>query len=108
VDTTTVLPASDTRNLSRASHRSDVDAPGLVEGLQDLVDRKFGRSPVGSKSKRHSVSRMTQPQPSFIAREAVINANKHAHAREIVIAVANSRRGIVLVLLTMASDFKTS
>src|SRR5438034_7207236 len=70
--------ASDTRDLSRALHRMDVDAAGLVTALQDLVDREIWRTPC-----------RLQVRPSFridddmavahlyrIAREAVINANK--------------------------------
>jgi signal transduction histidine kinase len=90
--------ASDTRDLSRALHRSDVDAAGLVDALQDLVDREIWKTPC-----------RLQVKPSFridddtaaahvyrIAREAVINANKHAQAREIVVKLENSRQGMVL------------
>ena len=90
--------ASDTRDLSRALHRMDVDAVGLVTALQDLVDREIWRT-----------SCRLQVRPSFridddtaaahlyrIAREAVINANKHAQAREIVVKLENSRQGMAL------------
>ena len=90
--------ASDTRDLSRALHRMDVDAAGLVTALQDLVDREIWRTPC-----------RLQVRPSFridddmaaahlyrIAREAVINANKHAQAREIVVKLENSRQGMAL------------
>ena len=90
--------ATDTRSLSRALHRLDVDAAGLVNALQDLVDREIWRTPCRLKVK-----------PSFrieddaaaahlyrIAREAVINANKHAQAREIVLKLERSRREMVL------------
>jgi signal transduction histidine kinase len=90
--------ASDTRDLSRALHRMDVDAAGLVTALQDLVDREIWRTPC-----------RLQVRPSFriyddtaaahlyrIAREAVINANKHAQAREIVVKLERSRDGIAL------------
>jgi PAS domain S-box-containing protein len=90
--------ASDTRNLSRALHRLDVDAAGLVDALQDLVDREIWRTPCRLEVK-----------PSFridddaaaahlyrIAREAVINANKHAQAREIIVRLEKSRREMVL------------
>jgi signal transduction histidine kinase len=90
--------ATDTRNLSRALHRIDVDAPGLVAALEDLVDREIWKTPCRLEVK-----------PSFyigddvaaahlyrIAREAVINANKHAQAREIVIKLDRSRQGMVL------------
>jgi len=90
--------ASGTRDLSRALHRMDVDAAGLVIALQDLVDREIWRTP----------SRLLV-RPSFridddtaaahlyrIAREAVINANKHAQAREIVVKLEKSRQGMAL------------
>jgi len=90
--------ATDTRNLSRALHRLDVDAAGLILALQDLVDREIWRTPCRLEVK-----------PSFridddavaahlyrIAREAVINANKHAHAREIVIKLEKLAREMVL------------
>jgi len=90
--------AVDTRNLSRALHRVDVDAAGLIVALQDLVDREIWRTPCQLEIK-----------PSFrvdedaaaahlyrIAREAVINANKHAHARQIVVRVERVRKEMVL------------
>jgi PAS domain S-box-containing protein len=90
--------AVDTRHLSRALHRVDVDAAGLVSALQDLVDREIWRTPCRLEVK-----------PSFridddaaaahlyrIAREAVINANKHAQAREIVVKLERSQQGMVL------------
>ena len=90
--------ASGTRDLSRALHRMDVDAAGLVIALQDLVDREIWRTPC-----------RLQVRPSFridddtaaahlyrIAREAIINANKHAQAREIVVKLEDSRQGMAL------------
>lgn len=90
--------AVDTRNLSRALHRVDVDAAALVIALQDLVDREIWRTPCRLEVK-----------PSFqinddgaaahlyrIAREAVINANKHAQARQIVLKLERVRKEMVL------------
>ena len=90
--------AVDTRNLSRALHRVDVDAAALVVALQDLVDREIWRTPCRLEIK-----------PSFqinddgaaahlyrIAREAVINANKHAQARQIVVRLERIRKEMVL------------
>jgi PAS domain S-box-containing protein len=90
--------AVDTRSLSRALHRVDVDAAALVIALQDLVDREIWRTPCRLEIK-----------PSFqinddaaaahlyrIAREAVINANKHAQARQIVVRLERVRKEMVL------------
>jgi PAS domain S-box-containing protein len=90
--------ATDTRNLSRALHRIDVDAAGLVNALQDLVDREIWKIPC-----RLEVGPSFQIQDDAaaahlyrIAREAVINANKHAQAREIVVKLERSQQGMVL------------
>jgi len=90
--------AVDTRNLSRALHRIDVDAAGLIAALEDLADREIWRVPCRLEVK-----------PSFrieddaaaahlyrIAREAVINANKHAQARQIVVRLERVRQEMVL------------
>jgi PAS domain S-box-containing protein len=93
--------AIDTRNLSRALHRVDVDAAALTVALQDLVDREIWRTPCRLETK-----------PSFqinddaaaahlyrIAREAVINANKHAQARQIVVRLERVRKEMVLRII---------
>jgi PAS domain S-box-containing protein len=90
--------ATDTRNLSRALHRIDVDAAGLVDALRDLVDREIWRTPcrLEVKPSFHIEDDATAAQLYRIAREAVINANKHAQAREIVVKLERSRQGVVL------------
>jgi PAS domain S-box-containing protein len=104
--------AVDTRNLSRALHRVDVDAAGLIIALQDLVDREIWKTPCRLEAK-----------PSFridndaaaghlyrIAREAVINANKHAQARQIVIRLERVRTELVLRVIDdgvgLSKEFK--
>ena len=90
--------ASDMRNLSRALHRSDIDAPRLTGALQDLVDREIWRVPcrLEVKPSFHIEDDAAAAQLYRIAREAVINANKHAQAREIVIRLERLPRGMVL------------
>src|SRR5436309_8764306 len=90
--------ATDTRNLSRALHRSDVDAAGLVNALQDLVDREIWKVPcrLEVKPSFHIEDDIAAAQLYRIAREAVINANKHAQAREIVVKLERSPQGMVL------------
>jgi PAS domain S-box-containing protein len=90
--------ASDTRDLSRALHRSDIDAAGLVGALQDLVDREIWKVPcrLEVKPSFHMEDDTAAAQLYRIAREAVINANKHAQAREIVVRLERSPRGIGL------------
>ena len=90
--------AIDGRNLSRALHRADVDAAGLVNALQDLVDREIWRTPCKLKVKpSFRIDDDTAAAHLFrIAREAVINANKHANARQIVIRLERIRQEMVL------------
>jgi signal transduction histidine kinase len=90
--------ATDTRELSRALHRADVDAAGLVTALQDLVDREIWKTPcrLDVTPSFHIQDDTAAAQLYRIAREAVINANKHAQAREIVVKLERSQEGIVL------------
>jgi two-component system sensor kinase FixL len=90
--------ATDTRNLSRALHRVDVDAAGLVNALQDLVDREIWKTPcrLQARPSFHIQDDLIAAHLYRIAREAVINANKHAQAREIVIKLEQARQGMVM------------
>jgi len=90
--------AADTRDLSRALHRVNVEAAGLENALQDLVDREIWRTPCRLEVKRpiHLKNNIAACHLYRIAREAVINANKHAQAREIVVKLGHWQNGIVL------------
>ena len=90
--------ASDTRDLSRALHRVDVDAAGLITALQDLVDREIWRTAcrLQVRPSFHIENNVMAAQLYRIAREAVINANKHAQARQIVIKLERARQGMVM------------
>jgi signal transduction histidine kinase len=99
--------AADTRNLSRALHRLDVDAAGFVTALEDLVDREIWRIPcrLEVKPSFHLDDDAVAAQLYRIAREAVINANKHAAAREIAIKLERSARGMVLRVIDNGIGF---
>ena len=90
--------ATDTRNLSRALHRIDIDAAGFVAALEDLVDREIWKTPcrLEVKPSFHIENDAAAAQLYRIAREAVINANKHAQARQIVVELDRSGKEIVL------------
>jgi signal transduction histidine kinase len=90
--------AVDTREFSRALHRVDIDAAGLVTALHDLVEREIWRIPCRFEVNPsfHIDDDAVATQLYRIAREAVINANKHAQAREIVIKLERSRQEMVL------------
>jgi PAS domain S-box-containing protein len=93
--------ATDTRNLSQALHRADIDAAGLADALEDLVDREIWRIPcrLEVKPSFHIDDDMAAAHLYRIAREAVINANKHSEAREIVIRLERSREGMALHII---------
>ena len=90
--------ATDSRDLSRALHRADVDAGSLVAALEDLVDREIWKTPccLEIKPSFHIEDDVAAAHLYCIAREAVINANKHAQARKIVVELGRSGREIVL------------
>jgi PAS domain S-box-containing protein len=90
--------AADTRNLSRALHRVDIDSAGFITALEDLVDREIWRIPcrLEVKSSFHIGDDLAAAHLFRIAREAVINANKHAQAREIVIKLERVGKEMVL------------
>ena len=90
--------AVDTRSLSRALHRVDVDAANLVVALQDLVDREIWRTPcrLEVKASFQIDDDAAAAHLYRIAREAVINANKHAQAREILVKLERDRQEMIL------------
>jgi two-component system CheB/CheR fusion protein len=99
--------ATDTRNLSRALHRIDVDAAGLVDALRDLVDREIWRIPcrLEFKPSLHIENDIVAGELYRIAREAVINANKHSQAREIVIRMERVENEMVLRVIDNGVGF---
>src|SRR5439155_24841458 len=102
--------ATDTRNFSRALHRVDVDSAGLVTALEDLVDREIWKTPCRLEIK--PAFRIDDDAAAShlypIAREAVINANKHAQAREIVVALGHRRKGLVLSVTDNGVGFQNA
>ncbi len=99
--------ATDTRNLSRALHRIDVDAAGLVDALGDLVDREIWRIPcrLDFKPSFHVENDIAAGELYRIAREAVINANKHSQAREIAIRLERVENEMVLRVIDDGTGF---
>jgi PAS domain S-box-containing protein len=99
--------ATDTRNLSRALHRIDVDAAGLVDALRDLVDREIWRIPcrLEFKPSFRVENDIAAGEIYRIAREAVINANKHSQAREIVIRLERVENEMVLRVIDNGVGF---
>jgi len=99
--------ATDTRNLSRALHRIDVDSAGFVTALEDLVDREIWQIPcrLEVKPSFHIEDDVAAGELYRIAREAVINANKHSEAREIVIKLEPAGSEMVLRVIDNGVGF---
>ncbi|PYK14593.1 MAG: hypothetical protein DME64_10035 [Verrucomicrobia bacterium] len=102
--------ATDTRNLSRALHRIDVDSAGFITALEDLVDREIWRIPcrLEVKPSFHIEDDVAAGELYRIAREAVINANKHSEAREIVIKLERTRSEMVLRVIDDGVGFSSN
>jgi PAS domain S-box-containing protein len=102
--------ATDTRELSRALHRIDVDAVGLSDALQDLVNREIWKTPcrLEVKPSFQLDDDAVAAQVYRIAREAVINANKHAQAREIVVKLERSGKEMVLHVIDDGAGFSNA
>jgi PAS domain S-box-containing protein len=102
--------AIDTRNLSIALHRADIDSAGFVTALEDLVDREIWKTPcrLEVKPSFHIDDDMAAAQLYRIAREAVINANKHAQAREIVVKLERSRGEMILRVIDDGIGFSNA
>lgn len=90
--------ATDARNISRALHRVDVDALGLVEALENLATREIWKTPCRLEAKRGFQIEDDRVAINLygIAREAVVNANKHARAQQIVIRLAQTKSETIL------------
>ncbi len=99
--------ATDTRNLSRALHRVDVDAASFIDALRDLVDREIWKIPcrLEFKPSFRLENDVAAAELYRIAREAVINANKHSRAREIVIKLERVKNEMVLRVIDDGTGF---
>jgi signal transduction histidine kinase len=81
----------------------------MVTALQDLVDREIWKTPcrLQVRPSFHIDDNIAAAHLYRIAREAVINANKHAQARQIVIKLERSRLGMVLRVIDDGVGFST-
>ena len=98
------------RALIRDLHRSPLGAKGLAEALESFTD-EVGRD--SAARFHHNVADIDLPAPIalllyHIAREGVMNALKHAQARDVWISVREEGTDIVLVLRDNGVGFDTS
>src|SRR6266513_487726 len=92
---------TEARTIARGLHPVEMEPPGLVTELAALVKQRHW--PVSSRLEAYeeiSVQDSTVALHLYrIAREAVINANKHARAREIIVRMRRSGEGIELSVI---------
>src|SRR5437868_11115393 len=92
---------TEARTIARGLHPVEMEPPGLVTALAALV--KQPHWPVRCRleaDQEISVQDSTVALHLYqIAREAVINANKHAGAREIIVRMRRSTKGIELSVI---------
>ena len=92
---------TEARTIARGLHPVEMEPPGLVTALAALVKQRHW--PVRCRleaDEEISVQDSTVALHLYqIAREAVINANKHARAREIIVRMKRSGEGIELSVI---------
>jgi signal transduction histidine kinase len=95
------------RNIARGLHRDEVDAAGFNRALRDLTERKVWTTP--SRLELKTTVQMNDDHVASqlyrILREAVVNANKHARASEIVLEVARSNGDLVFSVTDNGTGF---
>jgi PAS domain S-box-containing protein len=88
---------TEARTIARGLHPVEMDPAGLAVALQSLLHR---RSKLPYRLDMDEELAIADPKVALhlyrIASEAVINANKHAHARELVVHMRRSSKQIEL------------
>ena len=92
---------TEARTIARGLHPVEMEPPGLVTALATLVKQPHWPARCRLEADEEiSVQDSTVALHLYrIAREAVINANKHAHAREIIVRMKRSTKGIELSVI---------
>ena len=87
----------DARNIARDLHKEEIEAAEFVPALQDLVGRKIWQTPcrLDLKTEVNIDDDNVASQLYRILREALVNANKHAGATQIVLEVRRVKNDLV-------------
>jgi signal transduction histidine kinase len=87
----------DARNIARDLHKEEIDAAEFPMALRALVERKIWKTPcrLELKTEVSIEDDKVASQLYRILREAVINANKHARATQIVLEVRRVKNELV-------------
>jgi PAS domain S-box-containing protein len=87
----------DARNIARDLHKEEIDAAEFLPALRDMVDRKIWKIAcrLDLKTEVNIEDDNVASQLYRILREALINANKHARATQIVLTVRRLKNDLV-------------
>jgi signal transduction histidine kinase len=87
----------DARNIARDLHKEEIEAAEFLPALEDLVNRKIWKTPcrLDLKTDVNIEDDEVASQLYRILREALINANKHARATQIILEVRRLKNDLV-------------
>jgi len=87
----------DARNIARDLHKEEIEAAEFLPAVQDLVNREIWKTPcrLDLKTEVNIEDDKVASQLYRILREALINANKHARAAQIVLEVRRVKNEFV-------------
>jgi PAS domain S-box-containing protein len=99
----------DARNIARDLHKEEITAPEFVRALEDLVERKVWRTRcrLDLKTEINIEDDRVASELYRILREAIINANKHAEATEIVLEIRRSKNELIFAVTDNGTGFRT-
>src|SRR5256886_2635952 len=99
----------DARNIAHDLHKEDIEAAEFLSALRDLIDRKIGQTScrLDLKTEVNIEDDAVASQLYRILREAIINANKHARATQIVLEARRSKDDLVFSVTDNGVGFNT-
>ncbi len=91
----------DARNIARDLHKEEIDAAEFLSALRDLVERKIWQTScrLYLKTEVKIEDDNVASQLYRILREALINANKHARATQILLEVRRLKSDLVFSVI---------
>ena len=99
----------DARNIALDLHKEEIGAAEFLPALQDLVDRKIWQTSclLDLKTDVNIEDDKVASQLYRILREALVNANKHARATQIVLEVRRLKNDLVFSVTDNGVGFNT-
>lgn len=87
----------DARNIARDLHKEEIDAAGFLAALEHLADRQIWKTScrLDLRTEVNIEDDNVASQLYRILREALVNANKHARATQIVLEVRRVKNHLV-------------